>query len=119
MLHHADFEQTVDRAVVDANDMLRRMLRAQGDDGTSPRRVDFGFRRKRLFSVKPHLFEARMAELGLTPLPTSETTGAEGDLIFWIEACPHATDFDLLDTMATHIAAQCGWRSEGWSSFVR
>ncbi|MEM7488197.1 MAG: hypothetical protein AAF390_03630 [Pseudomonadota bacterium] len=119
MIHDAGFERVVDRAVVDANDLLRRMLRAQGDDVGSARRVDFGFRRRRFFAAKPKVLTDRMAELGLTPLAASETTGAGGDLVFCIEACPHAADFDVLESLATRTAARCGWRSEGWSSFVR
>ncbi len=119
MLHQSDFAQTVDSAVTDANDLLRRALLSQGDDRLLVRRIDFGFRRARLFAARPPVFLHRMAELGLTPLPASKTTGAEGDLILWITASPHAIDFDLFDTMVSETAAECGWRNEGWSSFVR
>ncbi|MCK0167088.1 hypothetical protein MWU52_05955 [Jannaschia sp. S6380] len=119
MLHRDDFGRATGTALVDANDMLRRMLRAQGDDGLSPRRIDFGFRRARLFASKPADLAAKIEELGLTKLPASVTTGAEGDLVMTIEASPYAADFDRLDAVLTDLAAGCGWRNEGWSSVVR
>ncbi|MEM7642985.1 MAG: hypothetical protein AAF366_10690 [Pseudomonadota bacterium] len=118
MLHDLKAFPMVSPDVVDANDAVRRVLMAQGDDGLSVRRVDFGFRRARLLAARTDAFLTRMRGLGLTPLPGSETTGAEGDLILWIEASPHAVDFDLFDWMVTEAATECGWRCEGWSSFV-
>ncbi|MEM8850523.1 MAG: hypothetical protein AAGE03_10870 [Pseudomonadota bacterium] len=118
MLHDLNAFPMVSPELVDANDAVRRVLLAQGDDGITARRVDFGFRRARLLAARTDAFLARMGRLGLTPLPGSETTGAEGDLILWVQASPHAVDFDLFDSMVTEAATDCGWRNEGWSSFV-
>ena len=119
MLHVSDLPEMADPAVVDANDVSRRVLRAQGDDCVSARRVDFGFRRRRIFAVRPDHLRTEFEALGFAPLPHGVRTGAEGDLILSIEASPYAADFDRFDSMVARIAARVGWTSTGWSAAVR
>ncbi|CUH28435.1 hypothetical protein JSE7799_00809 [Jannaschia seosinensis] len=119
MLHVTDLSHAADTAVIAANEASRQILRRQGDDCVSARRVDFGFRRRRLFAARPDQLRSDLEELGFVVLPGGARTRAEGDLILTIQASPYAADFDRLDSAAARMAARAGWTSTGWSAAVR
>ena len=101
------------------NAPLRRKLLAQGDDGITARGVYFGFRRARLFAVRPDQLRDALEGTGLGIPPPGAARGIEGEVVLSIEASPYAPDFDRFDAMVTRIAARQGWLCLGWSTELR
>ncbi|WGH78193.1 hypothetical protein [Jannaschia ovalis] len=118
MLQIRDLQEGAAPDVVTANDVSRRLLLAQGDDGLSARRVDFGFKQRRLFAARPDQLRDDLGELGLVPMPPRPVSGVEGDMILSVEASPWAADFDRLETIAATVASRLGWICTGWCAEV-